>query len=158
MIIRRLPSSFVGFFQPMPPSVSKPQYAHLWTPVLGFLVNLRAAKLVHVARVGTRSTQRTRHGAFPSQAEVEVAAKLRTLQCVACFGVVSSVRVNTASTCSSVSFRKAPARGSSPRPSRRSRLGRERGPAVHKPAPLKVATRVAHASGIPPGGGLKSSS
>lgn len=76
MIISHFPSFLKGFFQPMRSSVSRPQYAHLWTLVLGFLVNLRAAKRVHLTRVAPRSTHRTRHGAFLSQAEVDVAALL----------------------------------------------------------------------------------
>ena len=58
---------------------------------------------------------------IPSSAESD-----RVDQCVASVGVVSNVRVITASTCSSATVRGRPGRGSSSKPSSRSTRKRER--------------------------------
>jgi len=76
VIIDQLPWSVKGFFLPLRSNLSKPQYAHLWTLTLALLINLRAAKLIHLARVTPCSTHRTRHGSFLSHADVDVAALL----------------------------------------------------------------------------------
>jgi len=87
VIIDRLPSCVKGFFSPLRCRVSKPQYAHLWTLVLALLINLRSAKLVHLARLAPRSTHRTRHGAFLNHADADVAALLDERCCAALAGM-----------------------------------------------------------------------
>jgi SRSO17 transposase len=87
VIIDRLPSCVKGFFPPLRPKLSKPQYAHLWTLVLALLINLRSAKLVHLSRVAPRSTHRTRHGAFLNHADADVAALLEERSCAALAGM-----------------------------------------------------------------------
>jgi SRSO17 transposase len=52
------------------------------------LINLRSAKLVHLARLAPRSTHRTRHGAFLSHAHADVAALLEDR----CYGVLASMK------------------------------------------------------------------
>lgn len=76
VIIDRLPSCVKGFFAPLRPRLSKPQFAHLWTLTLAMLINLRSAKLVHLTRVAPRSTHRTRHGAFLNHADADVSGML----------------------------------------------------------------------------------
>jgi hypothetical protein len=49
--------------------LSKPQFAHLWSLVLGIVINLRAAKLVHLSAPAPCVGHRTRCGAFLSQSE-----------------------------------------------------------------------------------------
>ena len=83
MIIDRLPSCAKGFFAPLRPRLSKPQYAHLCTLALALLINLRSAKLVHLARAAPCSTHRTRHGAFLNHAHADVAALLEERSCAA---------------------------------------------------------------------------
>ena len=83
VIIDHLPSCVKGFFSPLRSSVSKPQYAHLWTLVLALLVNLRSAKLVHLSRVAPRSTHRTGHGAFLSHADADAVTLLEERTCAA---------------------------------------------------------------------------
>jgi len=83
VIIDRLPSCVKGFFAPLRPEVSKPQFAHLWTLVLALVVNLRSAKLVHLSRVAPRSTHRTRHGAFLNHADADVPGMLQERSCAA---------------------------------------------------------------------------
>jgi hypothetical protein len=64
-------------------------------------------------------------------------------QCVASFGVDSRVSVRTFSTCSSLTFRGAPGRGSSASPSSRSATNRERHlPTVARATPNRPATSV----------------
>jgi SRSO17 transposase len=87
VIIDRLPSCVKGFFSPLRPRLSKPRYAHLWTLVLALLINLRSAKLVHLARVAPRSTHRTRHGAFLNHADADVAALLEERSCALLAGM-----------------------------------------------------------------------
>ena len=71
------------------------------------------------------------------------AASDRVDQCVASFGVVSRVRVITASTWSSTTERGRPGRGSSSNPSRRSTTNRERHlPAVVTETPSFAAIAV----------------
>jgi SRSO17 transposase len=83
VIIDRLPSCVKGFFSPLRPAVSKPQYAHLWALAVALIINLRSAKLVHLARVAPHSTHRTRHGAFLNHADADVPALLEERSCAA---------------------------------------------------------------------------
>jgi SRSO17 transposase len=87
VIIDHLPSCVKGFFSPLRPRLSKPRYAHLWTLVLALLINLRSAKLVHLARLAPGSTHRTRHGAFLNHADADVAALLDERSCAALAGM-----------------------------------------------------------------------
>jgi SRSO17 transposase len=87
VIIDRLPSCVKGFFSPLRPALSKPQYAHLWTLALALLINLRSAKLVHLARVAPRATHRTRHGAFLNHADADLPALLHQRACAALAGM-----------------------------------------------------------------------
>jgi SRSO17 transposase len=87
VIIDRLPSCVKGFFSPLRSRLTTPHYAHLWTLALAMVVNLRSAKLVHLARVAPRSTHRTRHGAFLSHADADVPALLEERSCAALAGM-----------------------------------------------------------------------
>ena len=87
VIVDRLPSCVKGFFSPLRPRLSKPQFAHLWTLALAIVINLRGAKLVHLTRVAPRSTHRTRHGAFLNHAAVDVPALLDERTCAALAGM-----------------------------------------------------------------------
>src|SRR5688500_10460209 len=87
VIIERLPSCVKGFFSALRPRLSKPQYAHLWTLALALLINLRSAKLVHLARIAPRATHRTRHGAFLNHADADVPALLEERACAALAGM-----------------------------------------------------------------------
>ena len=49
VILTRLPSFVQPFFSPARPLLSRRQFAHLWSLVLAVVVNLRAAKLVHLS-------------------------------------------------------------------------------------------------------------
>ena len=74
MIIERLPSFVQRFFSPMRPRLSKPQFAHLWSLVLAVVVNLRAAKLVHLSAATPRHGHRTSAGAFLSRGDWDAPA------------------------------------------------------------------------------------
>jgi SRSO17 transposase len=74
VIINRLPSFVQRFFSPMQEKVSKPQFSHLWSLVLAVVVNLRAAKLIHLSATTPDSGHRTRRGAFLNQSKWDSAA------------------------------------------------------------------------------------
>lgn len=76
MIISHLPSFAQRFFRPFKPQLSKPQFAHLWSLVLGIVINLRAAKLVHLSALAPTAGHRTRCGAFLSQSDWDAPALL----------------------------------------------------------------------------------
>lgn len=76
MIISHLPSFAQRFFRPFEPQLSKPQFAHLWWLVLGIVINLRAAKLVHLSALAPAGGHRTRCGAFLSQSQWDAPALL----------------------------------------------------------------------------------
>lgn len=69
MIIERLPSFAQGFFRRFRVGLSKPQFSHLWSLVLGVVVSLRAAKLVHLSAVVPGGGHRTGAGAFLSRSD-----------------------------------------------------------------------------------------
>jgi len=64
VIIQHLPRFAHSFFRPLESDLSKPQFTHLWALVLGLVVNLRAAKLLHLCAVAPAGGHRTRCGAF----------------------------------------------------------------------------------------------
>lgn len=74
VIIDRLPSFAQGFFRRFEDNLSKPQFAHLWSLVLGMVVNLRAAKLVHLSALAPVGGHRTSAGAFLSRSNWDAPA------------------------------------------------------------------------------------
>src|SRR5947209_1778922 len=76
VIIDRLPPFTQRFFRPFEPSLSKPQFTHLWSLVLGVVLNLRAAKLVHLSALVPEGGHRTRCGAFLSHSDWDAPALL----------------------------------------------------------------------------------
>ena len=65
MILSRLPSFLQRFFRPFRIRLSDDQFRHLWCLTLGLAVNLRAAKLLHLANLAAPAAGHcTRHGAF----------------------------------------------------------------------------------------------
>ena len=64
MIISRLPSFLQCFFRSFRSRLSDDQFRHLWSFVLALVVNLRAAKLLHLSNLSPAAGHRTRHGAF----------------------------------------------------------------------------------------------
>ena len=81
MIIERLPSFLQRFFSPMRSRLSKPQFAHLWSLVLAVVVNLRAAKLVHLSAAAPRQGHRTSTGAFLSRGDWDAPALVEQAAC-----------------------------------------------------------------------------
>src|SRR5438046_7642867 len=77
VIISRLPSFLQCFFRPLRSKLSDHQFRHLWSFVLGLVVNLRAAKLLHLSNLTPAAGHRTRHGAFCAQSRWDAAALLR---------------------------------------------------------------------------------
>jgi SRSO17 transposase len=76
VIIDRLPPFTQRFFRSFQPELSKPQFTHLWSLVLGIVVNLRAAKLVHLSALTPAGGHRTRCGAFLSGSDWDAPALL----------------------------------------------------------------------------------
>lgn len=76
MIISRLPSFAQRFFHPFESRLSKPQFAHIWSLVLGVVINLRAAKLIHLSVLSPAGGHRTRCGAFLSHSPWDAPALL----------------------------------------------------------------------------------
>ncbi len=74
MIIDRLPPFVQRFFSPMEATLSRPQFAHLWSLVLAVVVNLRAAKLVHLSAATPRQGHRTSAGTFLSRSDWDAPA------------------------------------------------------------------------------------
>lgn len=74
MIINHLPSSLQRFFTPMKASLSRPQFAHLWSLVLAVVINLRDAKLLHLSALTPAAGHRTRRGAFLSHSHWDAPA------------------------------------------------------------------------------------
>src|SRR5438067_1975120 len=64
MNIDQLPAFLKPFFRPFQNTLTLPQFPHLWGLLLALVLNVRASKLVHLARLLPLSTHRTRHGAF----------------------------------------------------------------------------------------------
>ncbi len=69
MIIDSPPRFVQAFFRPVRSGLSKPQFHHLWTLVLGILLNVRRAKLTHLAGALPGHTHRTAHGVFLSRSD-----------------------------------------------------------------------------------------
>ena len=78
MIIDSPPRFVQAFFRPVRPGLSKPQFHHLWTLVLGILLNARRAKLTHLADALPGHTHRTAHGAFLSRSDWDATGLLDT--------------------------------------------------------------------------------
>jgi SRSO17 transposase len=74
VIIDRLPSFVQRFFSPMKANVSKRQFPHLWSVVLGVVVTLRAAKVTHLSAAAPRQGHRTSKGSFLSRSDWDAAA------------------------------------------------------------------------------------
>jgi SRSO17 transposase len=74
VIIDRLPSFLQGFFRPFRGELSKPQYRHLWSLVLALVVDLRAAKLSHLASAAPGGGHRTSKGRFLSGSDWDAPA------------------------------------------------------------------------------------
>jgi SRSO17 transposase len=64
VIIDHLPSFAQRFSRRFQCDLSKPQFAHLWSLVLGLVINLRSAKLVHLSALAPQGDHRTRCAAF----------------------------------------------------------------------------------------------
>lgn len=69
MMIDSPPRFGQAFFRPVHWGLSKPQFHHLWTLVLSILLNLRRAKLTHLADALPGHTHRTTHGVFLSRSD-----------------------------------------------------------------------------------------
>jgi len=74
VIITRLPSFLQRFFAPIRRQLTNDQFRHLWSLVLALVVNLRAAKLLHLSNLTPSAGHRTRHGAFLAQGNWDEAA------------------------------------------------------------------------------------
>jgi hypothetical protein len=74
VIINCLPSFVQRFFVPMRPSLSKPQFSHLWSLVLAIVITLRDAKLLHLSSVTPATGHRTRRGAFLNHSQWDAPA------------------------------------------------------------------------------------
>src|SRR4051794_40567463 len=74
VIIDRLPSFVQRFFSPMEAMLTKPQYPHLWSAVLGAVVTLRAAKVCHLSAAAPEQGHRTSKGSFLSRSDWDAPA------------------------------------------------------------------------------------
>jgi hypothetical protein len=75
VIITRLPSFLQCFFAPLRDELSDAQFRHLWSFVLALVVNLRAAKLLHLSNLSPAAAgHRTRQGAFLAQSDWDAPA------------------------------------------------------------------------------------
>jgi SRSO17 transposase len=72
MIIDRLPQYLQPFFQPLRQLLSKPQFGNLWALVTAWTLNLRKAKLIHLAARLT-GRHRTARGDFLSHSDWDAA-------------------------------------------------------------------------------------
>ena len=76
-VIIDAPLGFVQtFFGPVRSGLSKPRFHHLWTLVLSFLLNVRRAKLTHLAGALPGHMHRTAHGVFLSRSDWAAAGLL----------------------------------------------------------------------------------
>lgn len=78
MIIDAPPRFVQTFFRPVRSGLTKPQFRHLWTLVLGILLNLRRAKLIHLAGALPGHGHRTAHGVFLSRSDWDATGLLDT--------------------------------------------------------------------------------
>ena len=88
MIIEHLPPVLQRFFSPTRSKLSKPQFAHLWSLVLAVVVNLRAAKLMHLSAATPRHGHRTSVGAFLSRSDWDAPALVEQ----AAMGLLAAMR------------------------------------------------------------------
>ena len=73
VIIDASPRFVQAFFRSVRAGLSRPQFHHLWTMVLGILLNVRCAKLTHLAGALPGHTYRTAHGVFLSPSDWDAA-------------------------------------------------------------------------------------
>jgi hypothetical protein len=78
MIIDAPPRFVRAFFRPVRSGLSKPQFHHLWTLVLGILLNLGRSKLTHLAGALPGHTHRTSCGVFLSRSDGDAEGLLNT--------------------------------------------------------------------------------
>jgi SRSO17 transposase len=76
VIISRLPSFLQCFFRSFQKRLSADQFRHLWSFVLALVVNLRAAKLLHLSNLAPAAGHRTRHASFCSHSRWDAPALL----------------------------------------------------------------------------------
>jgi SRSO17 transposase len=69
MIIDAPPRFVRAFFRPVRSGLSKPQFHHVWTLVLGILLNARRANLRHLTEALPGHAHRTAHGVFLSRSD-----------------------------------------------------------------------------------------
>jgi DDE superfamily endonuclease len=74
MIILRLPKFVQGYFRAMRAQLSRPQFRHLWNLVLALVLNLHAAKLLHLTALTPQAGHRTRRGAFLASSDWDAPA------------------------------------------------------------------------------------
>lgn len=78
MIIDAPPRFVQAFFRPVRSDLSRPQFHHLWTLVLGVLLNVRRAKLCHLTAALPDHAHRTSCGAFLARSDWDAAGLLGT--------------------------------------------------------------------------------
>lgn len=76
MIIDRSPPGLQGFFEPFRSSLTRPQFAHLWSLMLAWAVNARRSVVWHLAARLPDGVHRTSHGRFLTQADWDASALL----------------------------------------------------------------------------------
>src|SRR4051812_48358181 len=81
VIINHLPCFAQRFFRPFQSELSKPQFSHLWSLVLGLVINLRSAKLVHLAALAPQGGHRTRCAAFLGRSDWDAPALVHEAAC-----------------------------------------------------------------------------
>lgn len=68
MIMQRVPLCLQAFFGPLRRRLSRPQFGHLWTLVVAWAVNMRQAKVTHLAAL-LAGRHRTARGRFLGQSD-----------------------------------------------------------------------------------------
>lgn len=76
MIIDRRPPGLQAFFDPFRARLSRPQFAHLWSLVLAWAVNVRRSVVWHLAARLPDGRHRTSRGRFLTHADWDAAALL----------------------------------------------------------------------------------
>lgn len=76
MIIVHRPAFLQVFFAGFRSRLSKPEFAHFWTLLLAWVVNVRSSKLMHLAACLPGRTHRTSHGRFLARAKWDAPASL----------------------------------------------------------------------------------
>lgn len=73
MIIDRKPPCLQAFFEPFHRHLSRPQFAHLWSLVLAWAVNVQRSVVWHLAARLPEGVHRTSHGRFLTQSDWDAA-------------------------------------------------------------------------------------